>query len=276
MLTASIVVYKTQELELQTVVDCALDSTIDTIYIVDNSPSNELQKLIESYQSDRLVYIFGQGNIGYGAAHNIAIDKSLELGSDYHIILNSDIIFEAGTIETLSKFMDKHPDIGSVMPNVVYPDRKLQRLCKLLPTPFDIFARRVFPKSWVARRNRRFEMHFMGYDKIWNCPYLSGCFMFLRNSVLRQIGGFDDRFFMYFEDTDLIRRMYRVSKTVFYPYVTITHAHKAEHRTNKTLLKISIESAIKYFNKYGWLFDRERRKFNKEACSSSNDLSRLA
>lgn len=81
---------------------------------------------------------------------------------------------------------------------------------------------------------------------------------------------------MYFEDTDLIRRMYRVSKTVFYPYVTIIHAHKAEHRTNKTLLKISIESAIKYFNKYGWLFDRERRKFNKEACSSSNDLSSLA
>lgn len=265
ILTASIVVYKTAEIELKTIVDCALKSPIHIIYIIDNSPSKELQGVIENYESDRLIYIYGQGNIGYGAGHNIAINKSIEVGADYHIILNPDIIFREGVIESLFQFMEKHSDVGAVMPNVIYPDGKLQRLCKLLPTPFDIFARRVLPKSWVARRNEKFEMHFMGYDKIWNCPYLSGCFMFLRISTLQQVGGFDDRFFMYFEDTDLIRRIHKVCKTVFYPDVTIIHAHKSEHRTSKRLLKISIESTIKYFNKYGWIFDRERRMFNKRA-----------
>lgn len=265
MLTASIVVYKTTEMELKTIVNCALNSTIHKVYIVDNSPSNESQSVINSYHSPKLIYIYGHGNIGYGAGHNMAIKKSIELGATYHIILNPDIIFQADAISALTQFMDSHPDIGSVMPNIIYPDGRSQRLCKLLPTPFDIFARRLLPKSLTTKHNERYEMHFMGYDKPWNCPNLSGCFMFLRTDILKQIGGFDDRFFMYFEDTDLIRRIHQVSITAFYPNATIIHAHKAEHRTSKTLLKISIESAIKYFNKYGWLFDKERCIFNKRA-----------
>ncbi len=265
MLTASIVAYKTNENDLRTIIDCSLKSPIQKIFIIDNSPSNELQQEIDNYQSPKLVYIFGQGNVGYGAGHNIAINKSIELKTDYHIILNPDIIFQEGVIESLVEFMDLHPNIGSVMPNIVYPDGTSQRLCKLLPTPFDIFARRLFPKAWIIKRNKKYEMHFMGYDKIWNCPNLSGCFMFLRTSILKKIGGFDDRFFMYFEDTDLIRRIHKVSITAFFPNVTIIHAHKAEHRTNKTLLNISIKSAVKYFNKYGWFFDKERRTLNKRA-----------
>lgn len=263
MITASIVIYKTKEVELRTVIDCALRSTISMVYVIDNSPENNLQRVVDDYKSSNLVYIYGHGNIGYGAAHNIAINKAIDLGSKYHVILNPDIIFADGVIESLSLYMDKNPKIGSVMPNIVYPDGTLQKLCKLLPTPYDILVRRLFPRSWNDKRNEKYEMHFMGYDKSWNCPNLSGCFMFLRVEVLKLIGGFDDRFFMYFEDTDLIRRIHKMSITAFYPEVTIIHAHKAEHRTNKKLLKISIQSAIKYFNKYGWLFDKERRLFNK-------------
>ncbi len=267
MLTASIVVYKTAEMELRMIVNCALNSNIHKIYIVDNSPSSESQTVVDSYQSPKLIYIYGQGNVGYGAGHNIAIKRSLEFGAMYHVILNPDIIFQKGSIESLTQFMDEHLDVGMVMPNIIYPNGEIQRLCKLLPTPFDIFARRLLPKSWIEKRNKRFEMHFMGYDKIWNVPYLSGCFMFLRNCVLAQTGGFDERYFMYSEDIDLTRRTHRISKTVFYPAVTITHAHRAEHKTSKNLLKISIISTIKYFNKYGWFFDKERRIFNKRAQS---------
>lgn len=273
MLTASIVVYKTQKEMLRKIVECSLNSSIRTIFIVDNSPSDALQEVVADYRSSRLVYLWGQGNIGYGAGHNIAINKSFETDATYHIILNPDIIFQPGTIESLSLFMEEHPEAGAVMPNIVYPDGTTQRLCKLLPTPFDIFARRLLPKSWTTRRNKRYEMHFMGYDKSWNCPNLSGCFMFLRSSVLKQVGGFDDRFFMYFEDTDLIRRIHRVSKTVFYPAVTIVHAHKAEHRTSKLLLKISVKSAILYFNKYGWIFDQERRTYNRQAQRAESCIS---
>lgn len=196
MLTASIVIYKTQKEEFRKIVECSLKSSIHTIFIVDNSPSNKLQEVVASYRSSRLIYIWGQGNIGYGAGHNIAINKSFESDANYHIILNPDVIFQPEVIESLFLFMEKHSEVGAVMPNIIYPNGTPQRLCKLLPTPFDIFARRLLPKSWTIKRNRRYEMHFMGYDKIWNCPNLSGCFMFLRNSVLKQVGSFDDKFFM--------------------------------------------------------------------------------
>ena len=265
MITASIVLYKTKETELKTIVNCALKSSISTVFIIDNSPTNELQTIINNCQSSKLVYIYGQGNIGYGAGHNIAIKKSIEVGATYHIILNPDIIFQPDAIASLTQFMELHPEVGSVMPNIIYPDGKCQKLCKLLPTPFDIFARRLFPSKGIKKRNKKFEMHFMDYDKIWNVPYLSGCFMFLRTSTLKQVGGFDEQYFMYSEDIDLTRRIHRISKTIFYPFVTVIHAHRAEHRTSKTLLKISIISTIKYFNKYGWFFDKERRLFNKRA-----------
>lgn len=265
MLTASIVLYKTAVEELHTILNAALQSSIASVFVLDNSPTDDLKAEVAAHQSAKLTYIHGQGNVGYGRAHNIAIQESIRLGAKYHIILNPDIVFQAGDIDGLMKFMDQSPQVGAVMPNIIYPDGTPQRLCKLLPTPMDIFSRRLLPKSWIQSRNQKYEMHFMGYNQVWNCPNLSGCFMFLRMEVLKQIGGFDDRFFMYFEDTDLIRQIHRRSLTVFYPDVTIVHAHKAEHRTNRVLLKISIESAIKYFNKYGWFFDKERRLFNRRA-----------
>lgn len=265
IITASIVVYKTQKQELQQVMECALASSIQKIFIIDNSPTNELQSLVEGYSSDRVVYQWGQGNIGYGAAHNIAIKQSFKLNANYHVVLNSDIIFSQEVIQQLANFMQNHPEVGMVMPNVVYPDGSIQRLCKLLPTPLDIFARRLLPKKWINNLNMRYEMHFMGYNKIWNCPSLSGCFMLLRNEVLNEVGDFDERFFMYFEDIDLVRRIHRISKTFFFPEVTIIHAHRAEHRTSNKLLKISIRSTIQYFNKYGWFWDKERREMNHQA-----------
>ena len=167
--------------------------------------------------------------------------------------------------------MESNKDVGLVMPKVFYPNGNLQPLCKLLPNPFDIFARRLLPKILYKRRNSKYEMHFTGYDKLWNCPNLSGCFMFIRITTLIQVGDFDQHFFMYFEDTDLVRRIHRVSKTIYYPYVSIIHNHAAEHRHNKKLLKISIKSAILYFNKWGWLFDKERRQYNKRALTQTDN-----
>lgn len=268
MITSSIILFKTSKSFINTIIGCVNESSIDKLYVVDNSPTNELKSFVLSL-SDKVEYIYGQGNIGYGAGHNIALEKAIEYNVRYHVILNPDIQFEKGTIEKLIKFSDCHDNVGMVMPNVVYPDGREQYLCKLSPTPFDMFGRRLLPKKFIRKRNERFEMRATGYKKIRNVPCLSGCFMFLNVSILKQIGIFDDRYFMYFEDFDLIRRIHRVSKTVFYPRLTITHNHATEHRTNKKLLIISIMSAIKYFNKWGWLFDCERRGWNRSAFDDS-------
>lgn len=269
MITVSIIFYNTPIDMVSTIIQCADRSIIDCIFIVDNSPTNKLEEIVRNLSS-KIVYIFGQGNVGYGAGNNIAITKAIELGAKYHIVLNPDIYFEKEVIENLAQFMDSHKDIGMTIPNVISPNGRMQFVCKLLPTPLDIIGRRLLPKKHNFRRIERYEMRSTGYKDIRNVPCLSGCFMFLNMATIKQIGLFDERFFMYFEDFDLMRRLHKVSKTVFYPKVTIIHKHAAEHRTNKKLLKISIESAIKYFNKWGWFYDSERTKWNKTAFDRSN------
>ena len=127
------------------ILKCADNSCIDSIYVIDNSPSDDLRHYVMSI-SPKIVYIYGQGNIGYGAGHNIAVNKALEANARYHVVLNPDIQFSYGTIEELAAFADLHPDIGLLMPYVIYPNGECQYLCKLLPTPIDMFGRRLLPK----------------------------------------------------------------------------------------------------------------------------------
>jgi GT2 family glycosyltransferase len=163
--------------------------------------------------------------------------------------------------------MENNKDVGLVMPKVLYPDGNIQYLCKLLPTPLDLFGRRFLNfcpfKKIVEKRNEVYELRFTGYDKIMEVPYLSGCFMFIRTEVLKKVGLFDERFFMYLEDTDLSRRTHRVAKTIYYPYVHIYHEYGKGSYKSLKLLYYHIKSAIKYFNKYGWFFDKERQEINK-------------
>lgn len=272
MITASVIFYKTKEKLVRTVLESSIDTVIDHIYVIDNSPTDSLRELVCSL-SPKIEYIYGQGNVGYGAGHNIAIRKGMEIGAKYHVVVNPDIQLKPGVVKELAAFADTHENIGMMMPNVIYPDGQQQYLCKLLPTPIDMFGRKLLPDSIIAPRNNKFEMRKTGYKDIRNAPNLSGCFMFLSMETIKQVGLFDDRFFMYFEDTDLIRRIHKVSKTVFYPKVSIIHNHAREHSENKHLLKISIISTIKYFNKWGWFFDSDRRHWNNSAFDDSNIIA---
>ena len=199
--------------------------------------------------------------------NNIAIRKAVAANADYHIVINPDVYWEGQVIEGLRAFMDTHKNCGLVMPKVLYPNGEIQYLCKLLPTPLDLFGRRFFPKGIQKRRDARFELHATGYDKVMEVPSLSGCFMFMRIETLSKVGGFDERYFMYAEDLDLCRRIGEVSKTIYYPKVSIFHAYGKGSYKNRKLLKYHICSVIRYFNKWGWLFDGKRREVNKKTLA---------
>lgn len=269
LVSASLVAYKNDIHELQEAIDSFLNTQLPIhLYIIDNSPTDWLKDRIG--YDDRVEYIFTNGNKGFGAGHNIGLKKAALAGSKYHIILNPDIQFSEGLIEQLVGFAESHTDIGMIMPNVVYPNGSTQYLCKLLPTPFDIFGRRLLPAKLIAKRNYKYEMRTTGYKQTRNVPCLSGCFMFLDMEVIARVGLFDEGYFLYFEDNDLIRRIHKIAKTVFYPQATVVHKHTRAHATSKKVLAISIRSAIRYFNKWGWLFDKERKKWNKEAFDDIN------
>lgn len=119
----------------------------------------------------------------------------------------------------------------------------------------------------------KFQLRFTGYNRIMNVPYLSGCFMLFRMSALQDIGLFDERFFMYPEDIDITRRMHEKYKTIFFPKVSIIHAHAAASKVNIRMLKVHILNMVRYFNKWGWILDSKRRKLNKQVLRELQSIN---
>lgn len=269
-LTASIVAYRNSADLLAPAINSFIQGTTHArLFLVDNSPDDRLRCL--AYHP-RIEYIFNGGkNVGFGAGHNQAIRQVLHT-STYHVVINPDVYFSDEVLQRLITFMDAHPDIGQVMPKVLYPDGRLQRLCKLLPTPRTLITRRFlhFLTPVVARENYQYELQFSDYNQIMDVPFLSGCFMFLRTAALRQVGLFDERFFLYTEDTDLTRRIHRHFRTVYFPEVSIFHHHARGSYKSLRLLAHNIHSAVRYFNKWGWTRDEERERFNTQALLKLN------
>lgn len=267
MLNISIVLYNPQWDEVNNLVTELIQARcVRKVYLVDNSATKtDYQK-----PSDKVRYMWNKGkNLGYGAAHNIAIRESVWYKTPFHLVMNADIQVRHEDIETIFAFMLDHPEVGQLMPHVVYPDGQTQYLCKLLPSPLDVFGRRFLPSRLMRRRNERYELRNSGYDKPMNVPYLSGCFMFLRTEAVLKARLFDERYFMYPEDIDLTRTIHRDYLTLYWPQVTIVHNHQRESYKNPRLLKIHITNMCRYFNKWGWFCDKERRLFNRITLQQS-------
>jgi GT2 family glycosyltransferase len=228
------------------------------LFLVDNSTDDSFRYIFGDMQG--VEYIYNGRNLGYGAAHNIAVQQAVGK-SKYHLILNPDVEFDPAIIGRLYKFMEQHEDIGLIMPKILYNNGDMQHLCKMLPSPVDLFMRRFIPgplKFFFQKRLDIYELKNKDYDSIMETPNLSGCFMFIRTNVFREIGMFDERYFLYLEDTDLCRRINERYRTIYYPRVSIIHGYsKASYKSIK-LMKLHLGSSIKYFNKWGWFRDAKR------------------
>ena len=259
MITASIVTYKTRREDLEKVLASALSDCVDILYVIDHSPDDGIKEFLPDNPAIRYVK---RPNLGYGAGHNYAIRKAMEAGAVCHAVLNPDIYWDGAVIGPMASYMAEHRDVGMMVPKVLYPDGQLQYVCKLIPTPFDLIANRFLPEKLVRKRLRRFRLESSGYNRVMNVPYMHGCFFLLRMDALKEVGMFDERFFMYPEDIDLTRRLNEKWQTLYYPPLTIFHAHEAASRKSGKMLRIHAANMIKYFNKWGWFFDRRRRRAN--------------
>ncbi|MDR2393224.1 MAG: glycosyltransferase family 2 protein [Treponema sp.] len=263
IISASVVLYNSDIERIKSIIQSFSPSENRLLYIIDNSTNDRFRILEKQFTDMRYIY---SKNIGYGAAHNIALHEAIDAGSAFHLILNPDIRFDPTVIPFLLRYMQDNHDVSYILPKVVYPNGECQYLCKLLPTPFDLIFRRFMPKiEFIQKINDRYVLKKSGYNKVLNPPCLSGCFMFLRMSVIKKHTlFFDERFFMYCEDVDFIRRLHRISKTIYLPDVFITHDHAKASYISKKMLWEHIKSAVKYFNKWGWFFDPERTHMNKQ------------
>jgi GT2 family glycosyltransferase len=268
-ISASLVLFNNDPTQYGQAMRCFLDGSEGNLYVVDNSYT-PLQH--ELFAHPRVIYHYAGENLGFGKAHNRAF--ALIAGtSDVHLLLNPDIFFHHEVLSILGQYLKENPGVGAVMPRINYPNGSLQHLCKLLPTPIDLILRRFIPSESIKSRiNTRYEMHGLIQDAPSCVPALSGCFLMVRSDLFGRICGFDERFFMYMEDVDLVRRIGDAFDTVYLPSVQVVHAYaKGSYRSWK-LLSYHMYSAVQYFNKWGWFYDPIRKMRNRSALSKQNNF----
>lgn len=271
MVSCSLVAYGHPLPMLERAITSAMNSPVQIgLTVVDNFGDPQLQAACKKW---RVNYLNPGKNLGFGAAHNLVLQK-MSGHANFHLVLNPDVEFGPEVIPALLEAHKVLENPGLVAPLITYPDGSIQHLCKLVPTPFDLFARRFVPgflRNFWKKRFTAYEMRDYSYAATLRVPILSGCFTFFRDEVYQRIGGFDERYFLYLEDVDLSRRVGEHYNNWHFPEVKIVHHYQKGSYKNLGMLTLHLSSAVKYFNKWGWIADREAKRQNRLARQANQE-----
>ncbi len=239
---------RTIEKTLSTLLDCTRGVDFK-LYIVDNASTDGTPQLIrEKFGGDPRVEILEQRvNNGFGAGHDLVLDR---LTSEFHAVINPDVIVRDDVLEQMASFMRAHPDVGLLSPRIRFPDGRDQILGKRNPTLRYLAASRLRGKGTPNRLLREYAMLDEDLSVPRDIENATGCFMLLRTDLFRQIGGFDTHYFLYFEDSDLTRMVRQTSRAVYYPDACVYHVWGRESKKNSRLRRIQIQSMLYYFRKW--------------------------
>ncbi|MEG0914406.1 MAG: glycosyltransferase family 2 protein [Christensenellaceae bacterium] len=216
------------------------------IYLVDNDSKDKSgQRLADEFS--QINVIFSDKNLGYGAAHNLMLDK---IDSEFYAIVNPDIVLDQDVLAQLCSFMRKNQDIGMCTPKILYTNGDVQYLPKRNPKLKYLIANRLPLKRYEQMR-KHYKMTDEDLTKPIDVEFVTGCFMFARTEVLRAVHGFDERYFMYFEDADLTRTIRNTGlRTVYTPDTYVYHDYSRASAKKLKFLMIHIFSMFQYFIKW--------------------------
>jgi GT2 family glycosyltransferase len=233
------------------------------VALIDNSGDREVASRVialgnEHFQASgvRLTYLHGHANIGYGAAHNLALHGT---GTDYHLVLNPDIELAPDALAAAMRWLDARPEIGAAVPAVAGPGGAAEYLCKRYPAVLDLALRGFAPRfvrGIFHRRLARYEMRDRidpaGIDPVPDIPLLSGACMLVRRAAVDATGGFDPAFFLYFEDYDWSVRLNAVTRTAYLPAMRAVHHGGGAARKGLRHVAWFARSGARFYRKHGW------------------------
>lgn len=274
-LSICIVNYNSTQDELRSVISSLLNSVdklrttspqaLISLHLVNNSEKADLSNGIfdvyaARFSEQKIVYrlISGQGNVGFGRGHNLVIP---DLQSTFHLILNPDVILDEGCLTEGINYLKRHPDTAIVSPYASGYDGKKQYLCKTYPSLLTFMIRGFVPeifKPLFAKRLAKFEMQNLSETEPGpGIPIVSGCFMLCRTEILQKVRGFDEKYFLYFEDFDLSLRIGKMAKLTYLPSMRIRHTGGNAARKGVRHMRMFMVSAIHFFNSHGWRFFKQ-------------------
>lgn len=195
-------------------------------------------------------------NLGYGSGNNAGL-KNLP-DSDYVLILNPDVILNNDTLKVIKQmfFDDTEGRIGILSGKILNPDLSWQNLNKRIPSLAGLLGRRfafLQKWNWFRQAVARYEMEDCDPEKEQDVELLPGCFLCLRRSVWEQIHGFDESFFLYFEDYDLCQKCKELGYRVVYsPKFSVIHEYQRKSHSSAWHFYLFAKSMIRFFRKWGF------------------------
>lgn len=227
-----------------------IDNSEDSILSLDQVV--EFRDTLEELNTG-LTLIQGHGNIGYGSAQNLALQNSDE---SFHVFMNPDVIVSEDALHRGIAYLEQNPDVAVASPSATNADGVKQYLCKGYPTVFALFLRGFTPsfiKSLFRKTLDRYELRSLPEDRpSSDIQIVSGCFMLGRTSAFKEVGGFDESYFLYFEDFDLSMRLHQNYKLAYLPNMKIIHHGGNAGRKGLRHIIMFTRSATRFFNSHGW------------------------
>lgn len=225
------------------------------VLIVDNGSTMDLREWVNERFGDWVRVINPGNNIGFGAAHNRSVG---EAKGEYVLLANADVEFREKSLATMLEFAEGIRSLGVVGPKLLYPSGEVQESSRRFPRFLDLASKRL---EWVPKFQRRADRYLMrdvSLEAPQEVDWLVGAVLLMKRDRFLEVGGFDERFFLFFEDTDLCRRLREKGYQVwYYPEVEMLHASQRLSESRwpgmwifKKTFWIHVGSAVKYFLKW--------------------------
>ena len=217
------------------------------VFVVDSNSQDNTVKLVQTnFPQVKVIPLLD--NKGFGSGHNKVIDK---ITSDFHVIMNPDITFSENVLKYLADYLSENEDVALVSPKILNEDGSEQYLPKRTPKFKYLISSRLEKFGKIFKKWRsEYVMSNIIVDKPINVDFCTGCFIMIKTSLFKRLGGFDEQFFMYFEDADLVRRAQNYGKTMFNPLISVTHRWGRRSSKQFKYFCIHVSSMFKYFIKW--------------------------
>ncbi len=264
LLSVSVVLHHSALEHVHATLDCLSRALISaevaaSITVIDQSQcavyaasARDMCREVLGNRSLKYEFRVAECNRGYGAGHNQAISKE----SDYHLVLNPDVELAEDALSQGIAELQAQPNIIALAPRVTGSDGAEEYLAKRYPSA-TVLLIRALNVGWL---NRRFDQELAHYELRdlndeplpQDVTLISGCCMLLRADALREVGGFDERFFLYFEDYDLSLRLAAHGRVVRFPPMKIVHHGGNASRKGLQHIRLFVTGAIRFFSRWGW------------------------
>jgi len=214
------------------------------LYISDNCSRDNTIKILNDIRDNRLVVLENNDNKGFSYGHNSVLSI---IKSDYHIIINPDVVVDSDVVSKLINYFNDDSDIAMAMPKILNLDGTTQYLPKKSPSFIYLLSGRL---PFLNKYRDEYTMRLVEFKEPTEIDFCSGCFMFTRTDLFKKVNGFDTRFFMYFEDADLTKTMKKYGKVVINPHCYVYHKWERSGARKLKFLLIQISSMFKFFRKW--------------------------